>query len=57
MDEDFTAYGVLNHRHTPEIEQNLSFAAGAPAQVLFTPHLAPMNRGSWPPATPGPARS
>jgi N-acetyl-gamma-glutamyl-phosphate reductase len=38
-DEDFTAYGLLNHRHTPEIEQ----ATGA--QVLFTPHLAPMNRG------------
>ena len=38
-DEDFTAYGLLNHRHTPEIEQ----ASGA--QVLFTPHLAPMNRG------------
>jgi N-acetyl-gamma-glutamyl-phosphate reductase len=39
VDEDFTAYGLLHHRHTPEIEQ----AAGA--QVLFTPHLAPMNRG------------
>ncbi len=38
-DEDFTAYGLLTHRHTPEIEQ----ATGA--QVLFTPHLAPMNRG------------
>jgi len=38
-DEDFTAYGLLNHRHTPEIEQ----ASGA--EVLFTPHLAPMNRG------------
>ena len=38
-DEDFTAYGLLHHRHTPEIEQ----ATGA--QVLFTPHLAPMNRG------------
>jgi N-acetyl-gamma-glutamyl-phosphate reductase len=38
-DEDFTAYGLLDHRHTPEIEQNLD------AQVLFTPHLAPMNRG------------
>ncbi len=38
-DEDFTAYGLLHHRHTPEIEQ----ASGA--QVLFTPHLAPMNRG------------
>ena len=39
VDEDFTAYGLLRHRHTPEIEQ----ATGA--QVLFTPHLAPMNRG------------
>ena len=37
--EDFTAYGLLTHRHTPEIEQ----ATGA--QVLFTPHLAPMARG------------
>lgn len=39
VDEDFTAYGLLDHRHTPEIEQ----ATGA--QVIFTPHLAPMNRG------------
>lgn len=39
-DEDFKAYGLLDHRHTPEIEQNLGGA-----QVLFTPHLAPMNRG------------
>jgi N-acetyl-gamma-glutamyl-phosphate reductase len=39
VDEDFTAYGLLTHRHTPEIEQ----ATGA--QVIFTPHLAPMNRG------------
>jgi N-acetyl-gamma-glutamyl-phosphate reductase len=38
-DEDFAAYGLLDHRHTPEIEQ----AVGA--SVLFTPHLAPMNRG------------
>jgi N-acetyl-gamma-glutamyl-phosphate reductase len=37
--EDFTAYGLLDHRHTPEIEQ----ASGA--SVLFTPHLAPMTRG------------
>jgi N-acetyl-gamma-glutamyl-phosphate reductase len=37
--EDFTAYSLLTHRHTPEIEQ----ATGA--QVLFTPHLAPMTRG------------
>lgn len=39
VDEDFTAYGLLDHRHTPEIEQETG------AQVLFTPHLAPMNRG------------
>jgi N-acetyl-gamma-glutamyl-phosphate reductase len=39
--EDFTAYGLVNHRHTPEIEQ----ALGPDAQVLFTPHLAPMTRG------------
>ena len=38
-DEDFSAYGLLDHRHTPEIEQAIG------AQVLFTPHLAPMNRG------------
>jgi N-acetyl-gamma-glutamyl-phosphate reductase len=45
VDEDFTAYGLLDHRHTPEIEQNLSAVATTPVQVLFTPHLAPMNRG------------
>lgn len=39
--ENFTAYGLLSHRHTPEIEQ----ALGGGAQVLFTPHLAPMTRG------------
>jgi N-acetyl-gamma-glutamyl-phosphate reductase len=39
VDENFTAYGLLDHRHTPEIEQEVG------AEVLFTPHLAPMNRG------------
>lgn len=39
VDEDFAAYGVATHRHTPEIEQELG------ASVLFTPHLAPMSRG------------
>ena len=39
VDEDFTAYGLLRHRHTPEMEQAIG------AQVLFTPHLAPMVRG------------
>jgi N-acetyl-gamma-glutamyl-phosphate reductase len=37
--EDFTAYGLLDHRHTPEMEQAIG------ASVLFTPHLAPMARG------------
>jgi N-acetyl-gamma-glutamyl-phosphate reductase len=45
VDEDFTAYGLLNHRHTPEIEMAVGAHAGADVQVLFTPHLAPMNRG------------
>jgi N-acetyl-gamma-glutamyl-phosphate reductase len=45
VDEDFTAYGLLRHRHTPEIEQTLTNVAGQSVQVLFTPHLAPMNRG------------
>jgi N-acetyl-gamma-glutamyl-phosphate reductase len=39
VDEDFTAYGLLTHRHTPEMEQILG------AEVLFTPHLVPMTRG------------
>jgi N-acetyl-gamma-glutamyl-phosphate reductase len=39
VDEDFTAYGLLTHRHTPEMEQILG------AEVLFTPHLVPMVRG------------
>ena len=44
-DEDFAAYGLLTHRHTPEIEQVVGRVSGTVAQVLFTPHLAPMNRG------------
>lgn len=43
--ESIKAYGVANHRHTPEIEQNLGEAAGVPLTVSFTPHLTPMNRG------------
>jgi N-acetyl-gamma-glutamyl-phosphate reductase len=54
VNEDFTAYGLLTHRHTPEIEQAIG------AQVLFTPHLAPMTRGMLAtcyarPAASGPA--
>ena len=45
VDEDFSAYGLLDHRHTPEIEMAISSYAGLDAQLLFTPHLAPMNRG------------
>jgi N-acetyl-gamma-glutamyl-phosphate reductase len=44
-DGDVTAYGLLRHRHTPEIEQTLTRIGGAPAQVIFTPHLVPMSRG------------
>lgn len=43
--ESFSAYGVGKHRHTPEIEQILSTAAGKPVEVIFTPHLVPMDRG------------
>ena len=45
VDENVTAYGLLSHRHTPEIEQALTERTGVDATVLFTPHLAPMNRG------------
>ncbi|MEZ5691332.1 MAG: N-acetyl-gamma-glutamyl-phosphate reductase [Rickettsiales bacterium] len=43
--EGIKAYGVGGHRHLPEIEQNLSIAAGSDISVTFTPHLMPMNRG------------
>ena len=46
VDENFTAYGLLKHRHTPEIEMVIARHAGIDrVEVLFTPHLAPMNRG------------
>jgi N-acetyl-gamma-glutamyl-phosphate reductase len=43
--ESVAAYGVGNHRHTPEIDQILSDAGGTAVEVLFTPHLMPMDRG------------
>ncbi|MCE9608496.1 MAG: N-acetyl-gamma-glutamyl-phosphate reductase [Planctomycetia bacterium] len=43
--ENFSAYGVGTHRHTPEIEQTLTMFGGAPASIIFTPHLVPMDRG------------
>lgn len=44
-DENCRAYNVLTHRHAPEIEQELSLAAGGPATALFVPHLIPVDRG------------
>lgn len=43
--DNFTAYGAVSHRHTPEIEQALSEQAGEPVTINFTPHLAPIARG------------
>ena len=43
--ENVTAYGLLTHRHTAEMEQALAHVAAQPVQVLFTPHLVPMTRG------------
>jgi N-acetyl-gamma-glutamyl-phosphate reductase len=43
--ESVSAYSVGKHRHTPEIEQVLSDIAGEPVEVIFTPHLIPMDRG------------
>lgn len=46
VNEGFRAYGVGGvHRHTPEIEQELSLLAGEELHVTFTPHLVPMDRG------------
>ena len=45
VSEGFKAYKVAEHRHTPEIEQELGILAGAPLRVSFTPHLVPMARG------------
>lgn len=45
VNENFKAYGVGEHRHTPEIEQQLSVAAGKSVIINFTPHLVPMTRG------------
>ena len=43
--EGLSPYGIGNHRHVPEIEQELGAAAGAAVAVNFTPHLVPMSRG------------
>ena len=46
VNENIKAYGVATHRHTPEIEEQLGYAAGKEILVNFTPHLVPMNRGN-----------
>lgn len=45
VNENIKAYGVASHRHTPEIEEQLGYAAGEEIRINFTPHLVPMNRG------------
>lgn len=45
VDEGFKAYKVNEHRHSPEIEQELSVLAGTEVRVSFTPHLLPLTRG------------
>ena len=45
VNENMKAYGVETHRHTPEIEEQLGYAAGREVTLSFTPHLVPMNRG------------
>jgi N-acetyl-gamma-glutamyl-phosphate reductase len=45
VNEGFKAYGIASHRHTPEIEQELSLLAGEQVTISFTPHLVPMDRG------------
>ncbi len=43
--ENIRAYGIGDHKHTPEIEQGISNYSGKPTTVMFIPHLAPMDRG------------
>ncbi len=45
VNESIKAYGVANHRHTPEIEEQLGYACKKSVLLNFTPHLVPMNRG------------
>ena len=45
ISDNFRAYGLPRHRHTPEMEQELSLVAGGEVRLQFTPHLVPMNRG------------
>ncbi len=55
--ESLAAYGVGRHRHTPEIEQILSDVSGREVEVIFTPHLVPMDRGIFATIYAQPTRS
>lgn len=45
VNEAFSPYKIASHRHTPEIEQTLSYIAGEEVKITFVPHLLPINRG------------
>jgi N-acetyl-gamma-glutamyl-phosphate reductase len=45
VNESFKAYKLFEHQHVPEMDQELSTAAGKPVSVIFVPHLLPLNRG------------
>lgn len=47
VNESMKAYGITTHRHTPEIEEQLSIAGDSQVNLNFTPHLVPMNRGIY----------
>jgi N-acetyl-gamma-glutamyl-phosphate reductase len=57
VDEDVSAYSLLTHFHTAEMQETLSHAHGAPVSLLFTPHLVPMTRGILATCYARPARS
>lgn len=60
VNENIKAYGVATHRHTPEIEEQLSYISGQKVTLNFTPHLIPMNRGilitAYAKVKPGPTK-
>ena len=57
VDEGVAAYGVLTHRHRPEMEQGLGAIGNGEPKLIFTPHLVPMQRGilstCYAPVAPG----
>lgn len=45
ISDNFRAYGIPGHRHTPEIEQEIGKVCGEDIKLVFTPHIVPMKRG------------